>query len=80
MKIKILVIMVLFTLSFVSFKNDKADPKNKSKIEVSTKSASEQHGQAGVKVGEGEKANALMVAKSLPDFTTLVDRIEATGV
>lgn len=37
-------------------------------------------GQASVEVSEGEDPNALQVAKSLDDFTTLVAAIETAGV
>lgn len=37
-------------------------------------------GQASVAAVEGEDANALQVAKSLEDFSTLVAAIEAAGV
>jgi len=80
MKIKILTIVVLFTFSLVSCKNDKQEAKSETKTEVTSKPSAEHKGQAGVTVGEGEQANALMVAKSLPDFTTLVAAIEAAGV
>jgi len=80
MRIKILTIVVLFAFAFVSCKNDKQEAKSETKTEVKTKSSSEHQGQASVKAGEGEQANALQVAKSLPDFTTLVAAIEAAGV
>jgi len=37
-------------------------------------------GQASVPAVEGEEKNALQVAKSIPDFSTLVTAIEAAGV
>ncbi len=80
MRIKILTIVVLFAFSFVSCKNDQKEAKSETKTEVKAKSSSEHQGQASVKAGEGEQANALQVAKSLPDFTTLVAAIEAAGV
>lgn len=79
MKIKILTIVVLFTVAFISCKNDTQEAKSEAKTEV-TKSSSEHHGQASVAAVEGEEANALQVAKSLPDFTTLVVAIEAASV
>jgi len=80
MRIKTLTIVVLFAFAFVSCKNDKQEVKSETKTEVKTKTSSEHQGQASVKAGEGEQANALQVAKSLPDFTTLVAAIEAAGV
>ncbi len=80
MRIKILTIVVLFAFSFVSCKNDQKEAKSETKTEVKAKSSSDHQGQASVKAGEGEQANALQVAKSLPDFTTLVAAIEAAGV
>ena len=80
MRIKTLTIVVLFAFAFVSCKNDKQEVKSETKTEVITKTSSEHQGQASVKAGEGEQANALQVAKSLPDFTTLVAAIEAAGV
>jgi uncharacterized surface protein with fasciclin (FAS1) repeats len=80
MRIKILTIVVLFTLAFVSCKNDQKEVKSETKTEVTTKPVSGHKGQASVKAGEDEQANALQVAKSLPDFTTLVAAIEAAGV
>lgn len=80
MRIKILTIVVLFAFSFVSCKNDQAEAKSETKTEVKAKNSSDHQGQASVKAGEGEQANALQVAKSLPDFTTLVAAIEAAGV
>ncbi|RLD80779.1 MAG: fasciclin domain-containing protein, partial [Bacteroidetes bacterium] len=79
MKIKILTIVVLFTFAFISCKNDTQEAKSEAKTEV-IKSSSEHHGQASVAAVEGEEANALQVAKSLPDFTTLVVAIEAASV
>jgi len=45
-----------------------------------TKEAPKSHGQAGVAAVEGEEPNALQLAKSLDDFSTLVAAIEAAGV
>ena len=80
MRIKILTIVVLFVFTIVSCKNDKQEVKSETKTEVKAKSSSEHKGQASVKAGKDEQANALQVAKSLPDFTTLVAAIEAAGV
>lgn len=42
--------------------------------------AKEDHGQASIAAVEGEQANALQVAKSIEDFSTLVAAINAAGV
>ncbi len=70
---------VLVVLVFVSCKNDKQKVKSETKTEV-TKTSSEHRGQASVAAVEGEQPNALQVAKSIEDFSTLVTAIEAAGV
>ena len=80
MKTKFYALAILAVFFFVSCKNDKQEAAKETTKEVVTKSAEVHHGQASVKVGEGEEANALQVAKSLPDFSTLVAAIGAAGV
>jgi uncharacterized surface protein with fasciclin (FAS1) repeats len=80
MKSKIFVVALMFLFVFNSCKNEtkQAEPvTNEAKQE---QKASEDHGQAGVEAVEGEQLNALQVAKSIDDFSTLVAAIEAAGV
>ncbi len=77
MKSHILLIVVLFVFSFVSCKNE-----SQKSTQSSAKQTTEQSthkGQAAVEDGESA-ANALQVAKSLEDFSTLVAAIQAAGV
>ena len=76
MKTRILLITALFIFSFVSCKKDKpATDTGSEKVTEST----EHQGQASVTDTESD-ANALQVAKSIDDFSTLVAAIEAAGV
>ncbi|MGI9531166.1 fasciclin domain-containing protein [Lutimonas sp.] len=77
MKSRILIIVVLFAFSFTSCKNEaqKTEGPNAEKV-TETK---EHKGQAAVEDTESA-ANALTVAKSIEDFSTLVAAIEAAGV
>ena len=77
MKSRILLIVVSFTLSFVSCKNE-GQKSEKSTTEKVSESGAHQ-GQASVEDTESA-ANALTVAKSIEDFSTLVAAIEAAGV
>ncbi|VAW11294.1 Sensory subunit of low CO2-induced protein complex, putative [hydrothermal vent metagenome] len=73
-------IIVLLSLSlFISCKNEQKTDVQKS-TETTTTTQEEHKGQATVAAGEGEQKNALQVAKSLDDFTTLVAAIEAGDV
>lgn len=76
MKSKLIIAFVF--LAFISCKNEtKIDAKSEVKKETTSE---ENQGQANVKAGEGEDLNALQVAKSLEDFSTLVVAIEKAGV
>lgn len=77
MKSRILLIAVFFTLSFVSCKNE-TQKSEKSTTEKVTESSAHK-GQASV-VDTESAANALTVAKSIDDFSTLVAAIMAAGV
>jgi len=77
MKSRILLIVVFFTLSFVSCKNESKQSEKSTTEKVSE--SSDHKGQASVKDTESA-ANALTVAKSIEDFSTLVAAIEAAGV
>lgn len=79
MKIKIFAIAVLFSFVFYSCNTDKKQDAVKSEAKQEQK-ANKDHGQAGVAAVEGEQPNALQVAKSIEDFSTLVAAIEAAGV
>jgi uncharacterized surface protein with fasciclin (FAS1) repeats len=78
MKSRILLVVVFFTLSFVSCKNENQQSE-KSTTEKVSESNAHKGGQASVKDNESA-ANALTVAKSLESFSTLVAAIEAAGV
>ncbi len=77
MKSRILLVVVFFTLSFVSCKNENQQSEKSTTEKVSE--SGEHKGQASV-VDNESAANALTVAKSLDDFSTLVAAIEAAGV
>lgn len=66
----------LFIFSFISCKNSTQEKPEKTDNVNETK---EHRGQASFNDGESD-ANALQVAKSLDDFSTLVAAIEAAGV
>ena len=72
----ILTILTVFALVITSCNGEK---KQETK-EVSKETVSQGGGQASVEAVEGEAPNALQVAKSLDDFSTLVAAIEAAGV
>lgn len=78
MRTRILLMTLIFLLSFVSCKKEatKEAPNNAVVTETETKDVA---GQAGVKDSESD-ANALQVARSIEDFSTLVAAIEAAGV
>ena len=77
MKSRILIIAVLLTFSFTSCKKEAQQTESTSSEKViETK---ENKGQSGVEDNESD-ANALQVAKSIEDFSTLVAAIEAAGV
>lgn len=75
-KLLALVVLFLFSCKNEVKKETTQDTSSKSKIEVKNKNT----GQSAVKPGEGEDANVLQVAMSLPDFKTLVVAVEAAGV
>jgi len=79
MKTKFFAIVLLFSFVFYSCNTEKKQEAVKSEVKQEVK-ANKGHGQAGVTAAEGEQPNALQVAKSLEDFSTLVAAIEAAGV
>ncbi len=74
MKSKLIIALVLFAL--ISCKNEKQTDANS---EVKQEQPEKQQGQASVADGVSD-ANALQVAKSIDDFSTLVVAIETAGV
>jgi uncharacterized surface protein with fasciclin (FAS1) repeats len=78
MKTKLIALIMLFTMILVSCKNESKTVKEELVEDASTE-VSENNGQASV-TDDVSAANALQVAKSLPDFSTLVTAIEAAGV
>jgi uncharacterized surface protein with fasciclin (FAS1) repeats len=79
MKTKFYALSVLAVLLFTSCKDDKQNVTKETKKEAVTTESAEHHGQASV-VDKESAANALQVAKSIPDFSTLVAAIGAAGV
>ncbi len=77
MKSRILIIALLLAFSFTSCKKEGQKAESQSSEKVSE--PKEQKGQSGVVDTESD-ANALQVAKSIEDFSTLVVAIEAGGV
>jgi len=78
MKTKLITLIMLLTLILVSCKNEGKAVKEEL-AEPNTSEVTENQGQASV-TDDVSAANALQVAKSLDDFTTLVAAIEAAGV
>ena len=81
MKAKILSLLFVSFLIFTSCKNEVKETNESTSSAAKVEEVNtENHGQANVKLTEGEQANALQVAKTIDDFTTLVAAIEAAGV
>ncbi len=74
MKTKQLLWIFALMFAFSSCKEEVKENAN------TTKTANEHRGQATVELTEGEQANALQVAVSIPDFSTLVVAVKAAGV
>ncbi|MCK5678335.1 MAG: fasciclin domain-containing protein [Flavobacteriaceae bacterium] len=79
MKSKFFTIVLLFLFIFYSCNTEKKQDMVKSEVKQEQKAVKD-HGQAGVAAVEGEQLNALQVAKSIEDFSTLVVAIETAGV
>ena len=79
MKIKILLLIVSF-LAITSCKDEVKETQKTTTTSTIKEVKTQRQGQANVKLTEGEQANALQVAKSIDDFSTLVTAIEAAGV
>lgn len=73
------VIIFVFLLSLVSCNNDTTNKSEESTTTTKTEAPKANQGQASIK-DDGSAANALQVAKSIDDFSTLVAAIEAAGV
>ncbi len=80
MKSKIFAVALMFLFVFNSCKNESKQTESVTSEAKQEQKASTDHGQAGVEAAEGEQLNALQVAKSIDDFSTLVAAIEAAGV
>jgi uncharacterized surface protein with fasciclin (FAS1) repeats len=78
MKKQIFILSTLMILSLLSCKNEGKSDQESATPAVATETK-EHQGQAAVEDNVSE-ANALQVAKSLEDFSTLVAAIEAAGV
>jgi len=78
MKFQIIAMAMLFTFVFYSCKNEAKEGVVKSDT-TQEQTAVEHKGQAAV-TDDVSNPNALQVAKSLPDFSTLVAAIGAAGV
>ncbi len=79
MKTKFFALILLISVVFMSCKNDKQNVEKESKTESASPAPKAHKGQASVVDGVSA-ANALQVAKSIEDFSTLVVAIEAAGV
>lgn len=80
MKNKIFITILLFAIIFVSCKDSKENVKSEASTDTNpVESPNTKQGQASV-VDNVSAANALQVAKSIADFSTLVTAIEAAGV
>ena len=78
MKTKLIALLTVIVFVFSSCK-EKAETKT-TVSETKTTKTTTHHGQASVAAVEGEEANVLQVALSLPDFSTLVAAVQAAGV
>lgn len=79
MKIKIFAVVFLLSFVFYSCNTEKKQDAVNKEAKKEQKS-DENKGQAGVAAVEGEQPNALQVAQSIDDFSTLVAAINAAGV
>jgi len=78
MKSKIIIALMVF--AFISCTNEKKSEAQTEQAPQKEQTVEQHQGQADVAAVEGEEPNALQVAKSLDDFSTLVVAIEAAGV
>ena len=81
MKTKLIVLLTAIVFVFSSCKEKKEAKTTVSETKTTkTTKTTTHHGQASVAAVEGEEANVLQVALSLPDFSTLVAAVQAAGV
>lgn len=79
MKTNYLLLLTIILFVFTSCKNDTKENKTNTTT-TTTETKTQLKGQSSVKAGEGEDANVLQAAMSLPDFKTLVVAVQAAGV
>ncbi len=70
---------ILFALTSCGGNSD-ATESNESATESTPVEVNKSHGQSGVAAVEGEEMNALQLALSMDDFSTLVVAVQAAGV
>lgn len=80
MKIKLLSLLLVSFFVLTSCKKEAKETKQETSTTTKQEVNTENQGQANVKLSKGEQANALQVAKSIKDFSTLVTAIDAAGV
>ncbi|HIP32314.1 MAG TPA: fasciclin domain-containing protein [Crocinitomicaceae bacterium] len=81
MKAKHLILSAVLITALVSCNNEATEEvANEAATETTAESTNEDHGQAGVAAVEGEDPNALQLAMSMDDFSTLVVAVKAAGV
>lgn len=71
--------VVIFFLTSCGGEQTPVDTNNTTN-DTEVTAADDRHGQAGVAAAEGEEPNALQLASSMEDFSTLVAAIKAGGV
>jgi uncharacterized surface protein with fasciclin (FAS1) repeats len=79
MKFKLILLFLSIAFTFSSCKKD-TNQNADVPVEKTVITKTHHKGQASVKASEGEDANVLQVAMSLPDFKTLVVAVQAAGV
>ncbi len=80
MKIKLLSLLLVSFFVLTSCKKEATEAKQETSTTTKQEVKTGHKGQANVKLTKGEQANALQVAKTIDDFSTLVAAIEAAGV
>ncbi len=86
MKVKYLLVSMaavsvfMFTACGGNESHNQANSESNANTQTVEYVGAQSHGQAAVEATEGEEPNALQLAKSMDDFSTLVAAIEAAGV
>lgn len=80
MKIKPILLTILVAVFLISCENETKSTENSENPTVKVETSTKKKGQSTVRASKGEDANVLQVAKSLPDFSTLVVAVKAAGV